>query len=130
MRAVAAIVDSVVLMAASWVMAGMFGKTSSSGFELSGAPFFVMLLIGFAYFVVFEGTIGATPGKLLTGLKVVKTDGSRCGMSSSVIRNILRIVDSLPVLYLVGIILISTSQLKQRLGDRVAGTMVVKRGGS
>lgn len=129
LRAVAAILDGLVLMIISWIMASMFGTTSSKGFELSGAPFFIMMLIGFLYFVVFEGTIGATPGKLAIGLRVVKTDGSGCGISSSVIRNVLRIVDALPFFYLVGIILIATSQRKQRLGDRLAGTLVVKRRG-
>ena len=129
LRAVAAILDSLVFMLIGWIMAGMFGTTSSSGFELSGAPFFVLMLLGFLYYVVFEGTLGATPGKLVIGLRVVKTDGSKCGISSSIIRNLLRIVDALPFLYLLGIILIVSSKHKQRLGDRLAGTMVVKRGG-
>lgn len=129
LRAVAAILDSLVFMLIGWIMAGTFGTTSSSGFELSGAPFFVLMLLGFLYYVVFEGTLGATPGKLVIGLRVVKTDGSKCGISSSIIRNVLRIVDALPALYLLGIILIVSSKSKQRLGDRLAGTMVVKRGG-
>lgn len=129
LRAVAAILDSLVFMLIGWIMAGSFGTTSSKGFELSGAPFFVLMLFGFLYYVIFEGTLGATPGKLVIGLRVVKTDGSKCGISSSIIRNVLRIVDSLPFLYLLGIVLIVSSKSKQRLGDRLAGTMVVKRGG-
>lgn len=128
LRGVATILDCIVLMLISWIMASMFGTTSSTGFDLNGAPFFAMLLIGFLYYVVLEGTIGATLGKLVIGLRVVKTDGSSCDISSSIIRNVLRIVDSLPFFYLLGIILIVTSQRKQRLGDRLAGTMVVKRG--
>ena len=127
MRAVAAIVDSIVFMILGYLFAGVAGTTSSSGFELSGAPFFLLMLISFLYYVGVEGTMGATPGKLVLGLRVVKTDGSRCDIPAALIRNLLRIIDALPFLYLLGMILIWTSERKQRLGDRLANTMVVKR---
>jgi uncharacterized RDD family membrane protein YckC len=62
-------------------------------------------------------------------IKVVREDGSPCGIVPAIIRNILRIVDGLPFLYIIGMILISRSSKKQRLGDSVAKTVVVKAGG-
>jgi len=73
-----------------------------------------------------EATQGATLGKRILGLRVVKIDGSPIGWSESIIRNLLRIIDGL-FAYLVGAILIWTSPQRQRLGDRVAKTVVVRR---
>ncbi len=72
-----------------------------------------------------EATQGATLGKMALGLRVVRVDGAPISWSESVIRNLLRIVDCL-VFYILGAILIWTSPLKQRLGDKVAHTVVVK----
>ena len=58
-----------------------------------------------AYFVLLEGLLGATLGKLVMGLRVVKLDGSPYSWPAALIRNVLRFVDGLPVFYLVGLIL-------------------------
>jgi len=91
---------------------------------LMGAILYVILYFG--YFIVMEAMWGATLGKLLFRLRVVKTDGSPISWSDSVIRNLLRIIDGL-FAYLVGAILIWNSPLHQRLGDRAAKTVVVRR---
>jgi uncharacterized RDD family membrane protein YckC len=83
-------------------------------------------LLAILYYIVLEATQGATLGKMALGLRVVKVDGSPISWSESIIRNLLRIVDSL-FFYLVGAILIWNSPLRQRLGDRAAGTVVVRR---
>jgi uncharacterized RDD family membrane protein YckC len=85
---------------------------------------FVML---FAYDVVFEvfGS-GRTPGKRAAGLRVVRSGGQPVGFWASAIRNVLRLVDFLPSLYLVGTISIVVSRHNQRLGDLAAGTLVVR----
>jgi uncharacterized RDD family membrane protein YckC len=127
LRAVAAIVDVVVLFVIFWVVALATGGTTEEGFSIQGAPAFLGFLLGFAYYVAAEATMGGTVGKLLLGLRVVTTDGSPIGWPASLIRNVLRIVDGF-FFYVVGIILVMTSPTKQRLGDRVAGTVVVKRG--
>lgn len=95
--------------------------------ETSGVETLLNILISLAYlayFVVMEGTSGATLGKRILKIRVVKVDGSALTMRESLIRNILRIIDGIFV-YLVGAILIWTSPNKQRLGDRLAGTIVV-----
>ncbi len=127
-RLIAQIVDGIILMIVNWILgAAMFGAFT---FEVYGAPAFsymgVGLLVFLLYFVVLEGMLGATAGKMVAKIKVVREDGSACGIGPAAIRNILRIVDALPFLYIIGIILISRSDKKQRLGDSVAKTVVVK----
>ena len=86
----------------------------------------VMWFLWLIYFTSFEGTSGQTIGKKLTHIRVVKEDGSKCDFGSALVRNILRIVDHLPFLYILGIILIATTEKRQRLGDMLAKTIVVK----
>jgi len=81
--------------------------------------------VGFLYFTILEGVRGATVGKMAMKIRVVREDGSPCGFGPSIVRNILRIVDVIGV-YIVGAIFIQRSDRKQRLGDRVAKTVVVK----
>jgi uncharacterized RDD family membrane protein YckC len=124
---VATIVDSVLLFVIMYVVALATGNTNSEGFEMSGAPAFLGFVLWALYYVGMEATSGATLGKMLVGIKVVRVDGSTpIGWGPAVIRNVLRIVDGLFV-YLVGAILVLTSPTKQRLGDRIAGTVVVRR---
>lgn len=88
------------------------------------------LAVMFLYFVLTEAWSGGTVGKRLLGLRVASVTGS-VGLRRSLIRNVLRVVDSLPTLGIVALILISTSQERARFGDRVAGTRVLRtRGGA
>lgn len=84
----------------------------------------VGLWVGYA--TVFEATLGATPGKLLTGLVVIAENGSEVGLRSVVVRNLFRFVDSIGF-YFVGFVALSLSSRRQRLGDRFGNTAVVRR---
>ena len=125
LRAVAVIIDSAMLFFLAYLMALVTGGTTTTGFQLQGGPFFLFFLIGFGYFIVMEAVWGATLGKLVIGLRVVKEDGSKIDWSKSLIRNVLRLVDGL-FFYLIAAILVWQSQKCQRLGDRIAGTVVIK----
>lgn len=85
------------------------------------------LLLAAVYYVVPEALFGATPGKSLTGLCVVRVDGGPLTVRDIVIRNVLRVVDWLPFLYIAGGTLALFSVNSQRLGDVAAGTTVVSR---
>jgi len=85
----------------------------------------VFLFIIFAYFILMEAYIGWTLGKRILGMKVIDEVGNKIGFSKSLIRNLLRLVDGLPTLNILGIILISCSPKGQRFGDRIAKTFVV-----
>lgn len=128
-RALAAIGDFFLLMlifGATGTALGM-RPTEGLGFEFQGASAGVAYVAAFLYFIVTEAVWGGSPMKRLFGLRVVREDdGLSIGWGESVIRNVLRIVDVLPVLYLVGFIVAVASPKSQRLGDRIARTVVVR----
>ena len=84
-------------------------------------------LILWGYFVAFEALWdGQTPGKRLLGLRVVRNGGGGVDLGASAARNLLRFVDFLPFGYFVGMISVVANERNQRLGDLVAGTIVVR----
>ena len=81
------------------------------------------------YYIVLEIIWGATIGKLIVGVRVRAGDGRRAAPWQVVVRNLLRPVDVLPLLYLVGyLVMMATGpEHRQRIGDRLARTVVVPR---
>ena len=67
-----------------------------------------------------------TLGKRMVGIRVVADDGEHVGLNAAVIRNLLRLVDGF-FFYLVGALFALNSSRGRRLGDHVAGTLVVRR---
>jgi uncharacterized RDD family membrane protein YckC len=124
-RAVAVIIDSILLGIVGYLIASMTGSTTEAGFNLTGAPALLLFLIAIAYYVVMEKTSGATLGKMAMKLKVVRQDGAALDWQASIVRNVLRIIDGL-FFYLVGAIVVWVSKSKQRLGDMAAHTIVVR----
>jgi uncharacterized RDD family membrane protein YckC len=84
------------------------------------------LLIMVLYFILLEGLTGFTIGKKVAGLRVIGTHGDRPGLRRATVRNLLRIVDALPALNILGIVLIARSPERTRFGDRVANTRVIR----
>ncbi len=70
---------------------------------------------------------GQTPGKRMLGLAVTDDQGRAPGAAAVVIRNLMLLVDLLPALGLVGLVAASLDPRHRRLGDMVAGTMVIER---
>ncbi len=86
-----------------------------------------LFLIQFGYFILVETiTGGQSPGKSLFGLRVVKENGYPLTPLDSVIRNLIRIVDFLPVGYAVGVVTMLLNDHAKRLGDFAVGTLVVR----
>src|SRR5688572_15061001 len=86
----------------------------------------VAFLFYWGYYIFFEMLWnGQTPGKRWTGLRVLRADGTPITLSESLIRNLARIVDILPMAYGVGIITMFIDKQSRRLGDIAAGTLVV-----
>ncbi len=78
------------------------------------------------YFLVFEWLWqGQTPGKRLMGLRVIQWRGTAIGFVQSALRNLLRIVDCLPIGYALGFAVASSNRESRRLGDLAASTLVV-----
>lgn len=95
---------------------------------ISDFTYLINVIIFFGYFILLEGRLGGgqTIGKRVIHIKVVKEENvDVMGYTQSFVRNILRIIDGL-FCYIVGIILIDSSDKNQRLGDRAAHTLVIK----
>jgi uncharacterized RDD family membrane protein YckC len=82
------------------------------------------------YYIVFEILwSGQTPGKRITGIRVLRENGYPIRPVDAVIRNLVRLVDGLPVGYAVGVLTMLLNARAKRLGDFAAGTIVVREGG-
>ena len=115
------------------VVGGIVGGIAAAvvGEDSGGSAAGVVLALGlfavfFGYHPFFEvRRAGRSPGKRRMGMRVVGIDGYPIGFVQSAVRNLLRLVDSLPGNYLVGLACIFFSRNHQRLGDLAAGTVVV-----
>jgi uncharacterized RDD family membrane protein YckC len=106
-------------------MGGGFSEMGSMTKALGGFLLVVLFAIQWVYFVVWDATRGRSPGKAAFGLRVVTTAGRPIGWRAAALRNLLRAADVLPTGYLVGVVAMALNARFQRLGDLVAGTMVV-----
>ena len=137
-RALAAAIDSLICIAAIIII--MIGLAISSTrravgatpgvFDAWAAAIFVLAIfcVIWGYYVLFEGLAdGQTPGKRLLRLRVVRDGGYSVTFGASAVRNLVRLVDIQPIpSYAVGIITVMFSESGKRLGDIVAGTIVVR----
>jgi uncharacterized RDD family membrane protein YckC len=90
-----------------------------------GLLFLGVFLLEWLYPVYFELRFGATPGKRAMGLAVVADDGTPLTPAASLIRNLLRVVDFLPLAYGAGLVCTLVDRNFRRLGDLAAGSLVV-----
>lgn len=122
-RAVAYIIDFLITTVALSILGAVLGLAGGFG---DGILYILYFLVNWFYPVFFEvWKNGATPGKRSMGLVVVNDDGTPLTFSASVIRNLMRPIDMLPVGYMTGVVSILCTRKFQRLGDLAAGTMVV-----
>mgnify|MGYP001627056008 CR=1 FL=1 len=122
-RILAFLVDSLIVGIAATVLIVAVGLVSET---LAGVVGGLVGIGAIVYFIYLEGTYGQTLGKRVLGIVVVTEDGGDCGLKAAAIRNLLRIVDALPFLYLLGIVLIFVTDDGQRLGDILGNTVVVR----
>lgn len=86
-----------------------------------------LFLVFWGYFIFFEVRWnGQTPGKRAAGIRVIRDSGHPIDFRSSLIRNLVRIVDMLPGFYAIGFMVMFFDKHWKRLGDMAAGTMVVQ----
>jgi uncharacterized RDD family membrane protein YckC len=92
-----------------------------------GIIFLILFLMQWGYFALFEAFgNGRTPGKRVARIRVIHQSGRGISFVESLARNLVRFVDYLPGFYAVGVVAIFLSRRHQRLGDLVAGTLVVR----
>lgn len=84
------------------------------------------LAIYFLYHPILEMSMdGRTPGKRIAGIRIVTRDGQVPGIGAHFIRNIFRLVDSLPLAYVIGVITTMMTENNVRFGDLAAGTLLI-----
>jgi len=87
---------------------------------------FVFYCVYWGYYAIFEIVWkGQTPGKRWAGIRVIKESGRAISPFEAIARNLMRVVDWLPSLYGVGVVTMLLNSQNRRLGDFVAGTLVV-----
>ncbi|MCD9029511.1 RDD family protein [Luteimonas sp. BDR2-5] len=122
-RAVAWLIDLLLRGAILTVGAVVLGMVGRFG---SGLNLILVFVIVWAYPVVFEARFGGqTPGKRAMSLRVVAADGAPIGWMASLVRNLMRTVDMLPFGYGAGLVASFADPWSRRLGDMVAGTLVI-----
>ena len=108
-------------------LTGLFNGLPLSGQWIAALLIAFTFLAHFGYFTAFEILWrGQTPGKRMMHLRVVKDSGRTLSASESILRNLMRIADQLPALYAVGMVSALLTSQNQRLGDLLAGSIVVR----
>lgn len=134
-RFLALALDTLIQTAAGIVVSivGTMGLGTAAAFapRLAIWTFAILVLffffLYFGYFALFEIIWnGQTPGKRVAGIRVIKDSGRPLTPAESIGRNLMRIVDLLPAFYAVGIVSAILTKENKRLGDLVAGSLVVR----
>ncbi len=122
-RAMALLVDWLIKAGIMFVLAIVLSFAGGAG----GGVFLILyFLLEWFYPVLFEVfKRGQTPGKKAYQICVVSADGTALTFGSSLLRNLLRVVDFMPFFYVVGAISTILNRRFQRIGDLAAGTIVV-----
>ncbi|MBI3395564.1 MAG: RDD family protein [Spirochaetia bacterium] len=146
-RFLAVLVDHLAILALIAMSLVLFGILSITaifvGKDASGVAVFILFIMFFLiywfYFFVFEWlNRGRTPGKMLLGLRVVSEDGTSLDVIQVMIRNLLRVADMFPFVFVgwlfflpsygTGFVALLSGPGFRRLGDLAAGTLVVREG--
>lgn len=119
------LIMTVIIFGFSFVLGGIGGLVNAGG-AFSSLGLLIGFIVNLFYWLLLEGMWGGyTVGKKLFGIKVVEEDGHECSLGSSLVRNLFEIIDGL-FYYLVGLIVMAATDKRQRVGDRLGGTIVVR----
>lgn len=124
------------LLALAWfigavlLLGGSFDKHFGELFRNSSASLWTVFLpavaIYFLYHPVLEVVMqGRTPGKRIAGVRILSLQGQTPEFSALLIRNVFRLIDSLPIFYILGLGVAMGTSRQVRIGDLAAGTLLV-----
>jgi uncharacterized RDD family membrane protein YckC/uncharacterized membrane protein SpoIIM required for sporulation len=130
-RTLAALLDMLILGGATMAVFIVLAILAGYGLAVGRLGTVLLVMGGFVawngYFILFEGMRrGQTPGKRIAGIRVVMDTGHAVTLGAAAARNLLRVADFLPPPYLLGVLLVAFHPRAKRLGDLVAGTVVVR----
>jgi uncharacterized RDD family membrane protein YckC len=139
-RGVAVLIDTAIQVGVLVVVAAIIGAAGAlisrnGGIGLPdgadtlvfGLAALVLFLVANGYYVLFEIVWnGQTPGKRAVGVRVIRESGYAVRASDAIVRNLVRIVDWLPLAYGLGVTTMLFNSRFRRLGDLAAGTIVIR----
>jgi len=126
-RALAAILDAIVVFLAAYFIISTWGKAGpEDSHVLTGVPALLLILGAAAFWILPEWLLGSTMGKWACDLQVTTPNGGRISLGQSLKRNVLRPLDFFPF-YLTGFVTAKLTPSRQRLGDLWAKTIVVPK---
>lgn len=118
------LVFAAVMTAVLVVLAAIATPLTGYGDALATIVLFLLLL---GYPIAWERYAGGqTPGKRMAGLRVLRADGTPVDLLAATTRSVTRLVDGPPTLYVPSIVFVLATKLRQRPGDILAGTIVVR----
>jgi uncharacterized RDD family membrane protein YckC len=116
------------LLAGAWLLVAFYIFKMSLNLKTLGALLSVVppAIIYFLYHPILEVAMqGRTPGKRMAGIRILGRDGGPPSAAALLLRNLFRLIDSLPATYLVGLTTCFLTAHRVRIGDLAAGTLLV-----
>jgi uncharacterized RDD family membrane protein YckC len=116
------------LAALAWISVFVFARYigASSNAFLGLIAWLPAACIYFLYHPVLEMALrGRTPGKRMAGVRLVTRNGGTPSLGALFIRNLFRLIDSLPAFYVIGLVTCLSTKQRVRIGDMAAGTLLV-----
>lgn len=126
-----------VLGVLAWALLGALLRRdvpAAAGGKLTSNPVMIAIMAGaaltyFLYHPLLELAMrGRTPGKRMAGIRIVTVEGDMASPGPLLMRNLFRLIDSLPLFYVVGLICCFVTRQRVRIGDMAAGTVLVLDG--
>lgn len=118
------------LLLGSLIVFGTAGAPADADQGVARAYMFGVVVPALALYFLYHPVVelvmaGRTPGKRMAGVRIVRTDGAIPGIGSLLVRNIFRLIDCQPFAYCIGLAVTLFTQHSVRIGDIVAGTVLV-----
>jgi len=125
-RFVAVFLDGIITQIVVYLLGFIVGLTlTDSPTQVTIASTLIGILIGISYETIFIGKMGATPGKMALGLKVINPDGSKVSYSKALGRYCAKIISG--IILGIGYLMAAFDDEKRTLHDRICSTRVVKK---
>lgn len=116
------------LLACAWLLGAYYLFNVPLKLKTAGALWSVLpaAIIYFLYHPILEVAMhGRTPGKRMAGVRILSRDGGQPSTAALLLRNVFRLIDSLPATYMIGLICCFITANRVRIGDMAAGTLLV-----